>query len=47
MVEMLLAWIGVGLYIACVFGAAAARMRAEECRQSQRTPEKSPTTLRA
>ena len=47
MVELLLAWIGIGLYAACVFGAIAVRMRAEECRQSRRTPEKSPTTLRA
>ena len=27
--ELLLGWIGVGLYTACVFGAMAAGMRAE------------------
>ena len=43
MFEVLLAWIGLGLYVACAFGAIAAGVRIDK----HATPESARKTSRA
>lgn len=47
MLEVLLGWIGLGLYLACAFGAIAAGVRADEHSAPKPKPEPSREDLHA